>query len=366
MNVHLDQSYLSLLEDILFKPIFILGSARSGTTILYKLLANTNCFNYINAYHIVNYDRILFDQVNDSQAKSHQTLNELYGRMGVKDRLFDRVSVDSNMPKEYRSIWQNRENLSPFQVIQEVLSNCLLTGRGLGRSVCSAYQLDPENVELFLEACKKTQFLGSPTKQLLLKNPWDFSNFIYLKKIFPEAKFIFIHRHPLDILNSQLRVAQSTLNLKSNYLTIHSKLYSNLFKGSIIRSILSNLFIAPQFAKIRQALLTKIIASEENFFVDNIVNLPQTDYINVKYEDLCRQPNQVISNILNFVDACPSLNVDYSQLIQPRHLEWLPEITDVSKHQMCQATEKYLHYHGYKSYIQADLQLPLLQRLKLS
>ncbi|NEQ50722.1 MAG: sulfotransferase [Leptolyngbya sp. SIO3F4] len=321
MHKHLDQPYLSFLENIKFKPIFILGSARSGTTILYKLLANTSCFNHLNAYHVVNYDRILFDYINHSQDKSHQDLNDLYADMGVKDRNFDHVSVDSNMPKEYRSIWQNQENLSPLQVVQEVLSKCLFKGRDLGQAICKAYQLDQENISTFIEACKKIQFIGDSRKQILLKNPWDFSNFIYIKERFPDAKFIFIHRHPLNILNSQLRVTQSTLGAKSNYLTIHSKLYSNLFRGSIIRVILSNLFVSPQLAEMRQALLTKIIASEENFFVENISKLQQTDYINVKYEDLCRQPNQIIADLLHFVGVCPSLNVDYSQLIQPRHLE---------------------------------------------
>ena len=42
-----DEKYMELLSKVKFSPIFIMGDHRSGTTLLYKILAATECFNFV-------------------------------------------------------------------------------------------------------------------------------------------------------------------------------------------------------------------------------------------------------------------------------------------------------------------------------
>lgn len=66
-NKILDRQYLNLLENINFRPIFIMGDHRSGTTLLHKTLVATECFNFVRAYHVIKYDELLSNHVNRTE-----------------------------------------------------------------------------------------------------------------------------------------------------------------------------------------------------------------------------------------------------------------------------------------------------------
>ena len=48
-----DRPHRHLLESVDLQPVFIVGDSRSGTTVLYHLLARTGCFNPVTVYHIL-------------------------------------------------------------------------------------------------------------------------------------------------------------------------------------------------------------------------------------------------------------------------------------------------------------------------
>ena len=68
---------------------------------------------------------------------------------------------------------------------------------------------------------KKIQFLSGNDKPLLLKNPYDFANFLFIKQMFPSAKFVFIHRNPLKTISSLLNAMRMIINEKNPYLDIN-------------------------------------------------------------------------------------------------------------------------------------------------
>lgn len=68
-----------------------------------------------------------------------------------------------------------------------------------------------KNVALFTEMCKKIQFIAGNDKPILLKNPYDFPNFLYIKRVFPNARFVFIHRNPLKTISSTLNAIKMIL-----------------------------------------------------------------------------------------------------------------------------------------------------------
>lgn len=343
----LDNPYLNLLKPVSFRPVFVLGSPRSGTTVLYQLLAKTEYFNYVNAYHLVNYNELLFNFMNNKQVEAQDKLDKLYASLGVTNRIFDHVKVDSEMPKEYRTIWQNRNNLSPFKLAAKITSDTLFQKKCLSDALFDFFQLNQDHLPFFNEICKKIQFISDPEKALLLKNPSDFSNFIYIKSLFPDAKFVFIHRHPLSILNSQLNALYGSLHTKNANLSLHSSLYHNLFNNKFILSASRLLFLSRFFSQWRVNLLSRLLHQQQDRFISQINSLQDNDYINVKYEDLCEDPNRIMSRILKFLEIKPGSLTDYRNFIQPRELKLLPELELFRQKESYQNFKQYAKYHDY-------------------
>src|ERR1700760_2652745 len=67
-----DDRWAPLLERVAFQPVFIMGDHRTGTTLLYQVLAQTGLFNYASSYHIIKFDEILDHHMRgtDVQARS--------------------------------------------------------------------------------------------------------------------------------------------------------------------------------------------------------------------------------------------------------------------------------------------------------
>src|SRR4051812_45814322 len=102
-----DESYLKLLQPVDFEPIFIMGDHRSGTTLLYKALVATRCFNFVSAYHVIKYDEILLNYVNKTEERVRQEFEEFLKSLGMKDRVIDNVEVTPDLPEEYGFILKN-------------------------------------------------------------------------------------------------------------------------------------------------------------------------------------------------------------------------------------------------------------------
>jgi Sulfotransferase family len=170
-----DRPYLNLLPQADFSPIFIMGDHRSGTTLLYKTLVATGCFNFVRAYHIIKYNEILYNRIHQTENRAIEELEELFKSLEISDRNIDRVMATPDLPEEYGFILKNVA----------------------GDNSC----ITKQNLPVFQQLCRKIQFASDPDKPLLLKNPWDLPQFMYVKSVVPNAKFIFIHRHPIHVIN---------------------------------------------------------------------------------------------------------------------------------------------------------------------
>ena len=133
---------------------------------------------------------------------------EAMRKAGIGDRGIDAVKATPDTPEEYAFI--------------------------LGREHVSAWLPKPHanaaTLPLFQELCRKVQFLGDAHKPLLLKNPYDDENVPFLKDRFPSAKFLYLHRHPTKIVDSQLRAARSLFNVRNPSVAMLSPSYDRLFQ----------------------------------------------------------------------------------------------------------------------------------------
>ncbi|HBE18531.1 MAG TPA: sulfotransferase [Cyanobacteria bacterium UBA11149] len=313
----LDSSYLSLLKDVEVQPIFIMGDHRSGTTLLYKLLAATECFNVVTAYHIIKYNELLFHQINQTEVRSQKELDEHFQFLGLQNRIIDKVAVTSSLPEEYGFILENA---------------------GKPSHIC------PENLGIFIELCKKIQFVSEPNRDLLLKNPWDFTNFLYIKQAFPQSRFIFLHRQPIHIINSQLKASRSLLKMKSLYSTLISKQYNKMYDNPwhlLYQRLLNSVFSS---RSLRRA--TQDVANALSYFIESVNSVPNTDYICIKYEELSQDTETVVLRILNFLGLEPKSPLSYNTVIESRPLRLLPEI-EVKYDDLYRELRSYFDYFGY-------------------
>jgi len=312
-----DEPYLPLLQDVHFLPIFILGDHRSGTTLLYTLLAATQRFNFVSVYHLIRYDEILFNHVNRTEDHAREALDELFKSLGLRDRIIDGVAVTPDLPEEYGFILPNA-GYRP--------------------------QLNPGNLPGFIELCKKVQFVSAPDRPLLLKNPWDFLNFMYLKAAFPEAKFIFIHRHPIHVINSQLRATRSLLTTRNAYVALIARWYAQLFDKPV-QLFAARLLFSSHF-DLGLRIATRHVLRATTYFLQHVDSLPKTDHISIKYEDLCADPETNVIRILRFLGLKQRPSLAYDTFIKPRPLRLLPEVTRKYDN-IRQKLQPYCAHHGY-------------------
>src|SRR4051812_34666393 len=96
-----DQKHLHLLENVTFRPVFIIGDHRSGTTLLYQMLAATGHFNVVTAYDVIQYDSLLQAHLDGKTDQAKSKLNYEFAAVGLTDRVIDGVRVSADLTEEY-------------------------------------------------------------------------------------------------------------------------------------------------------------------------------------------------------------------------------------------------------------------------
>ena len=96
-----DRAHLGRLDNVRFRPVFILGSARSGTSILYRLLTMTGRFNHVTAYHLIKHDEIIANHVDGVTEAAKQRLAGQFRELGISGTRFDGVEISPDFPEEY-------------------------------------------------------------------------------------------------------------------------------------------------------------------------------------------------------------------------------------------------------------------------
>jgi hypothetical protein len=297
---NLDDAYLNRIKDVTFSPVFILGLHRSGTTILYQMLHQTNNFDVLTLYHVLNFDRLLYDSMNNKMEGEKQKINQLLQEKGITDRKTDNIRVTAEYEHEYVYVFSERDY--PWRITQN-------------------------NKELFERLCKKIKYLSGDAKPLLLKNPYDYGNFLCIKKFYPNAKFVFIQRNPLEVISSTMKLWKTRLTVKDEFVSLYSKksaaMYQNPFLLFGYRFFYTFRFPLGVFEVFRR------VKTGTDSYMQNIQQLSSKDYISIRYEDLCERPNESITTVLRFLGM--SSEMDFQESIKPRKLRLEPEVLFLKK-----------------------------------
>ena len=174
-------------------PLIILGHFRSGTTHLHNLLALDRSFAYPTLYQTLNPDSFL----------STEAMFRLSTRLLLRDTA-PRTTSPSTRPSQprMRSRWESRPGCHPTWVGSS-------PGAGPGTSATSTFEGVPERQVRRWKA-GLLGFLQKLTwkydRPLILKSPPHTARIKLLLELFPDARFVHIHRHPFEVFLSTRRL----------------------------------------------------------------------------------------------------------------------------------------------------------------
>ena len=171
-------------------PIFILGHWRTGTTHLHNLMAlDTDQFAYANTYQVVNPHTFLTTEAVNTRR---------FAWMVPDRRPMDnmRLSFEAAQEDEFAPCLMSLRSLYlgvSFPRREEYYARFL-----------TFQEAAPEDVTAWKEAL--LLFLRKLTfkyqKPLILKSPPHTARIRLLLDLFPDARFVHIHRHPIDVFQS--------------------------------------------------------------------------------------------------------------------------------------------------------------------
>jgi len=184
---------------ILHPPIFILGHWRSGTTHLHNLLAQDPRFAFPNTYQVVNPATFLTTEAVNARR---------FAWLVPKRRLMDNMALSFASPQEeefapallsLRSLYLGMSFPRAMPRYERFLSFDTAS-----REEKSAWQ------DALLHFVRKLTFRHGQ-RPLLLKSPSHTAKVRLLLELFPDARFVHIHRHPYEVYRSQLHFYDTVL-----------------------------------------------------------------------------------------------------------------------------------------------------------
>lgn len=183
-------------------PLFVLGCWRSGTTHLHNLLTKDERFAFTNTFQVINPHTFLF-----AERFIAPIQNLFYPRV----RAMDNVAFAADQPQEDEFAITIMSRISPMMSLffweRRDYYNRYTTFRDAPEAEMNAWK------DAFMHFLKK---LATKTnKTLVLKSPAHTGKVRELLELFPDAKFVMIHRHPYEIVVSAIHMCEKNLPLTS-------------------------------------------------------------------------------------------------------------------------------------------------------
>ena len=160
---------------------------------------------------------------------------------------------------------------------------------------------------------------------LLLKNPVEFNDgFLIIANLFPDSKFIFLHRHPLAVFRSQVMAWHHLAKSQNTYLATLDPTYAEVMAKSRAK-------VALQFSLHSRSFLETMLlmlAESFDFHLEHEKDLAQ-QAIRLRYEDLCREPVPELNRIASWLGLADGFVTPVRLFSQPRKLNIDPLIDEV-------------------------------------
>jgi hypothetical protein len=172
-------------------PVFILGHWRSGTTHLYNVMSKAHAFGYVSPFATaLPWDFLLLGRL----------LEPVLKKALPEHRFIDSIPVDPDSPQEDEIGLANMTPHSFYHGLYfprrfEETFNAGVFFDGLTQDEIARWQ---RLVRYYFDKLS----IGQGGRRLLIKNPVYTARVAILRKLWPEAKLIHIHRNPYKIFVS--------------------------------------------------------------------------------------------------------------------------------------------------------------------
>jgi len=194
------------LNDVAFDeaPVFIIGHWRSGTTHLHNLMSQDEQFGCVRMAQALS---------PDCAVSTRGWLPDLFARVFPQKRPMDNLTWPMDAPQEEEIPLAKMTPYSwymqfffPKQALELLTQGVLFdkTPPRIGNEVKRKY----------LDILKTASYLDGG-RRLLLKNPVNTARIPMLLDLFPDAKFVAIHRSPYEVFPSAINLHRKILNLTS-------------------------------------------------------------------------------------------------------------------------------------------------------
>ena len=196
-----DRIYLQEVQkqEIKKPPIFILGHWRSGTTFLHNLFVLDKQFAYPNLFQVNNPHTFLYKE---PRYTKHFT------KIKAEERPMDNIKIDPKSPGEEEFA------LGALSLITPLLAWPFPRREEYYDRYLTFKDVSKENIDkwksYFLLFVKKLTWRYE--KQLVLKSPANTGRIKLLLDLFPDAKFIHIHRNPYAVFKSTKRLYKKAVS----------------------------------------------------------------------------------------------------------------------------------------------------------
>ena len=241
------------------RPVFVLGHPRTGTTLLHNLLAkDVETFGFCNTFSAGFPSSFLW----------FERFKGLLGGMVDSKRPMDDMELSLDVPQEDElAVSVLSAGTSPYMPLT------FMTAEPAFRRYFSFTDAAPEErdrwISCFLHVLRKLscKFAG---QRLVLKSPSHTARVKLLLELFPDAQFIYIHRHPEQVYQSACHMAN----------TVYWHMY----------------LAQPTDEQIHEFILNQFVVLWREYDAARSL-IPKGNLVEVAYADVAKDPVQALRGI---------------------------------------------------------------------
>lgn len=286
-------------------PVFIIGHWRTGSTLLHQFLSKDPELFAPTLFQVA---------VPDSFLVSHAYYRPVFKGLMGKHRPMDKVKIGMDEPQEDEYAIYRLTCVSPLKdLVFPNSDRYFLTGSRQFLPASDQIENWTDQISGFY---KKLSY--KTRKRIISKNPFNSMRIPLLNELFPEARFIHIHRHPCEVIPSTIHMwdilqRQNALNKKSRRPDV------------------------TEVAGFMDLMLTAIRTGLEK--------IPENRFTEIGFRELLANPQQAIRSIYQ------KLDLPYTPSFDQQIKEFLPEVNRFKKNEFKPAPEeidsirKLLHDH---------------------
>ncbi len=181
-------------------PVFILGHWRSGTTHIHYLLSKDPHFGFLS-----NFQSFFFN----ISSFGHGWLDKLLSPLTVKVRPQDNMDFTVLAPQEEEQVLSNMTEAASVNSFYFPDNRSYFNKYNLFEGISKREKKKWQKAYLYVLKAISNMSKG---KQLVIKNPNNTGRIKQLLELFPDAKFVYIHRNPYNVYLSTLHLYRVVLN----------------------------------------------------------------------------------------------------------------------------------------------------------